>query len=160
MMPDNEKVIEFLEQSNFIENERSQEGLDDAIMAWNWAYNNKHKISLYYILKIHRLLMRRIAPEIAGRLRDCDVFIAGIRKIFITKPILENILAEWMNKYCFLMDTNDKKAHIGFENIHPFIDGNGRVGRILMNIHRVNMGKSILIIHEGDEQLSYYRWFK
>jgi len=158
-MPDNKKVIKFLEQSNFIEREYSQEALEDAVKAWEYAYKNRHNVNLDYILKIHKLLMRRLNPEIAGKLRDCDVFIAGTRKIFVTKYILENILAEWLKKYYFLMESDPKKAHIGFENIHPFQDGNGRTGRILMAIHRINMGKPILIIHEGSEQKSYYGWF-
>ena len=53
-----------------------------------------------------------------------------------------------------------KRTHIDFEQLHPFEDGNGRVGRILYNIHRVTLGLPIHIIHEGEEQMEYYKWFK
>ena len=53
-----------------------------------------------------------------------------------------------------------KDTHIMFENIHPFEDSNGRTGRILYNIHRLNLGLPIHIIHEGDEQMEYYKWFQ
>ena len=53
-----------------------------------------------------------------------------------------------------------KDWHIQFEHIHPFEDGNGRVGRILMNLQLLNEGLPILVIHQGEEQKRYYKWFK
>ena len=55
---------------------------------------------------------------------------------------------------------NTKMIHVIFEKIHPFRDGNGRVGRILYNIHRLLVGLPIHIIHEGVEQMEYYKWFE
>ena len=52
-----------------------------------------------------------------------------------------------------------KKWHIMFEHIHPFEDGNGRTGRILMNIQRLKIGLPILIIYEK-HKFKYYDWFK
>ena len=53
-----------------------------------------------------------------------------------------------------------KNFHIDFENLHPFRDGNGRTGRILMNIQMINSNLPLLIIHQGEEQQEYYKWFK
>ena len=52
-----------------------------------------------------------------------------------------------------------KMSHVEFEEIHPFVDGNGRTGRILMNLYRIYMGFPILIIHTGKEQKEYYSWW-
>lgn len=52
-----------------------------------------------------------------------------------------------------------KEQHIRFEKIHPFIDGNGRVGRMLMNWQRVKIGLDIVIVWEDNKQ-EYYQWFK
>jgi Fic family protein len=49
--------------------------------------------------------------------------------------------------------------HIKFEEIHPFEDGNGRVGRILWNIQRLMLGLPLKIIHTGKEQFDYYKIF-
>jgi len=48
--------------------------------------------------------------------------------------------------------------HITFEKIHPFIDGNGRIGRIFMNWQRKKAGLPILVIKEAEKQ-KYYDWF-
>jgi len=172
----NEKDIrEFLSESNKIEREYSEQAFEDAILAWKYAYKYaipfkiKGLQSTKYILKIHRLLCQNIRPDIAGKYRDCDVWIGGEIKRFISRKFLEDVTQGWINT----IDINQTKKltkkkkeekvkewHIGFEKLHPFEDGNGRTGRILYNIHRLLLDLPIHIIHTGDEQLNYYRWFK
>jgi len=161
----NNNIKKFLRESNAIEGVYSNDALEDAISAWEFAYKNRNNITVDYILGIHKLLMSRLRPDIAGKIRDCDVFIGGERKFFISESLIKGDL---MMKVCFEMiakgnfDKEDKakQAHIAFEYIHPFEDGNGRVGRILYNIHRLNFGLDAHIIHEGEEQYEYYKWFK
>ena len=81
---------------------------------------------------------------------------------------IDNELKKWCKKgnIKFLHSPKDigsnsiKKIHVEFEKIHPFEDGNGRVGRILMNFQRIRSCMSLLIIHEGREQYDYYKWFR
>ena len=175
-----EKVInEFLQHSNFIENERSLLALEDAKRAWDLAMVSRDEITLDLILDIHYALMQELDEKIAGKLRNCDVFIGGQRKIFISETLLKEELTKWLEDLDNLdpVRTNDdlqntdvklftamsekfaKDMHIRFEEIHPFADGNGRTGRILYNIHRLNLGLNIHVIHEGEEQQEYYSWF-
>lgn len=157
--------LEFLEHSNYIENERSPEAMEDAIRAWIWAY--KRKINFDNILVIHRILMKRLRPDIAGKLRDCDVFIGGHRKIFVSQALLKDEVRQWVTKIRAKLVDNKwdtlqlhaQNCHVAFEQIHPFQDGNGRVGRILYNLQRIRAGLPIHIIHEGSEQRAYYEWF-
>lgn len=165
-----EDVAEFILQSNYIEGERSVQAFYDGMDAWNWAYkhrNNIKKHGINYILDIHWFLAHNIAPDIAGKIRSCDVWIGGKRKKFISEfkivEDLEKILNMMQSKYPELDKEKEefaKHCHVEFENVHPFVDFNGRTGRILYNIQRINLGLDLHIIHEGGEQLEYYKWFK
>lgn len=162
-----QQEIEFLKESNAIEKEYSDIALEDAIFAWGYA-KNITKIGFKHLLEIHRLLMHRIDSDIAGKLRDHDIYIGGNRKIFISETLLKEQLQIFLKIVnSFNEDLKSKKQkqdwckteHIHFEHIHPFSDGNGRVGRILYNHHRLKLGLPIHVIHEGVEQKMYYLWF-
>jgi Fic family protein len=166
------KISEFIYESNLIENVRGAQAQIDAEKAFKFALEQK-KIDIASILEIHHLLMEHLNPRIAGHFRHCDVWIGGHKKKFITVYLFhENLqdVCDLMN-YTPAMCKEHKAegkvgkeniaeaAHIMFEDIHPFEDGNGRVGRILWNWHRLKMGLPIKIIHHGEEQMSYYDWF-
>jgi Fic family protein len=167
--PLNEEVNEFLEESNAIERVYSTKALEDALVAWKYA-SKIDVLDLEDVLKIHFLLLKNINPRIAGKLRDCDVWIGGNLKKFMSREFLTKQLKDWVKNFNNYLKTTkiiDNKLkhdftrynHVQFENIHPFEDGNGRVGRILYNILRLKLGLPIHIIYEGEEQQNYYRWF-
>lgn len=156
--------IEFLKESNYIEGEFSQEALDDAMAAWEYGKENRHKIDLNVILKIHHLLMRRLNSKIAGSWRvNIAVEVGGRYCPAKSKYFIRKEVQEWLDKckdHTGLGAEEDiKRWHVAFENIHPFIDGNGRTGRILMNLQRLKVNLPILII-KNEEKQAYYDWFK
>ena len=157
-MKDNE--IEFLRESNAIEREYSIEELEDSVVAWEYTKDvilNGNSIDISIIKILHTILLRRLDPEIAGKIRTTNVTIGG-RLGMNPKDIVEEL-----KSLCTIYPTSEdliKRWHIKFEHIHPFSDGNGRTGRILMNAQRLKSKLPILIIHEGKEQFEYYKWFK
>ncbi len=52
-----------------------------------------------------------------------------------------------------------KELHVMYERIHPFLDGNGRTGRIFMNWTRVKRCKLPVLVIKEEERQEYYKWF-
>ncbi|RJP46329.1 MAG: Fic family protein [Armatimonadetes bacterium] len=97
------------------------------------------KITLQHILKIHSLVMNNISNEAGmSRLEPSAIFNqAGIAVYITPAPNKINNLLKQLLKYS--NSTTEKFpiinsfiSHLIFEKIHPFIDGNGRVGRLLV----------------------------
>lgn len=162
-----EQVQEFLQQSNLIESEPSTEAFEDACIAWDWLVT-QDALNYKVVLELHRLLMCRLRPDIAGKLRNCDVFIGGQRKKYTDETLLLWELGVVINAIWLSVQEATKtripfrlaaKSHVMFEDCHPFIDGNGRVGRMLYNWHRIQLGLPVHVIHTGREQTEYYSWF-
>ena len=119
-------------------------------MAWNFLFDKE--INSITIREAHGILMAGLNPDIAEKFRDCKVYIGGNEAPdFRSVPAL---IALWCG-----MVGNPQESHVAFEKIHPFVDGNGRIGRIIYNIQRMRLGKDIHVIHEGEEQFEYYQWF-
>lgn len=165
---DNPEIETFLEESNAIEMEYSIDALDDAKKAWDYAYKNRKNITVKYILEIHRLLLQRLDPKIAGKVRDCAVMIGYEVKEKKPEKVLLQEIKDWIikceevtkeRKNEKATEKDIKKFHIDYEYLHNFCDGNGRTGRILWQIQRLNNRLPIKIIHTGFEQQSYYQWF-
>lgn len=162
--------LDFLRESNNIENEWSDLSLQDSIHAWQYATRRKHLI-LKDVLQIHALLMRTrktISFSEKGFMRTKPVWIGGHEAMNWT--LIPQALKEWLKDVNDITDkgkteleadkvTFCKLHHIRYEAIHPFIDGNGRTGRIFYNWQRIKLGLPIHIIHTGKEQLEYYKWF-
>jgi len=120
-------------------------------------------MSISYFLGIHRRLLKRLNPKIAGKLRKVQVGV--MTKKGFKEAIHWSSIEEELRLLCNpgLYPTSSEKLikrwHIQFEKIHPFEDGNGRTGRILMNIQRLKVGLPILVIYDK-EKFEYYKWFK
>lgn len=169
------KIKEMLLQSNFIEREYSDRAYRDAIKAWEWIVKQKGDLKVSQILRIHKYLGKNIDPEIAGKFRECDVWIGGNHKPFISTSLLKQQLIEFCKDFNAIVSTKDKgdiekrvKAnHVMYEYAHVFADINGRSGRILYNLLRIKCGLDVHVIRgwkEDDqrphvEQSEYYNWF-
>lgn len=167
--------VDTLYESNLIENEKSEEALEDAIEAWTFAKENMNKIDVAYALEIHRLLMKRLRPDIAGKFRTCDVWIGGQCKWFVSVALLKEQLTQLLEDMLAATDVamNSKKKltvkeketlaetfHVFYEGWHGFEDGNGRSGRILYQIHRLLLGLPIKLIENKTKFTNYYPLFK
>lgn len=97
------------------------------------------------VLAIHRALMlATTTPQIAGELRDRQNWIGGnaynpSRADFVPPPpelvkdLMRDLVA-FLNRIDLPPVVHAAVAHVQFETIHPFADGNGRVGRALIHV--------------------------
>lgn len=98
----------------------------------------KGDLSLDVLLEWHRELFEATKPGIAGRLRDYQVYISGSRYVPPPASVLPAGLSEFFRWYKTEKGKENSvelaaRMHMRFETIHPFGDGNGRLGRLIMN---------------------------
>ena len=118
----------------------------------------KEKVTNKLILDWHLKLFKETKPDIAGRFRDYLVRVGNYRA-----PDWQNI-EKLMGDFISFYNKNQKMNHIElaarihykFERIHPFGDGNGRIGRLLINYILWHNKYPILII-EYKKRKSYYK---
>lgn len=115
------------------------------------------------LLSIHNLILRGIIPEDAGRYRRVQVMIKGSSHM----PPQPYIVPKEMEDYFIWFEENKNKLHpvvLSAEmhqrlvTIHPFIDGNGRTSRLIMNLILLQNGYVIANI-KGDYEtrMNYYQ---
>lgn len=161
-MPDE---IEFLSESNKIEGVFDDVSLEQAVEAWEFLKKQK-KLTVGVILKTHKILMlhQNLQPDEKGYFRKCEVRIGG--KYGLNWVKVPGAMDSWVKDAMTSVKSpgengkNIKIDHTTYEFIHPFVDGNGRTGRMFMNWQRLKAGLPILTIHAGPEQFDYYKWFR
>lgn len=124
-------------------------------------HGSSNTISEHLIRSLHSLVIQDIDKNIAGQYRKVDVFITGTDHVppsALEVPHKMRELVAWARKNYSKMYVVDFAAqfHHKFVHIHPFQDGNGRVGRLLMNIFLMAHGFPLVIIQKNDRQ-KYYR---
>lgn len=112
---------------------------------------NKSDISEEDILMLHRLFYRKIDEDNAGVYRKSQVFISVSRYPLPVPDKVPQLMKDMIKKITSYRDKEHPviaaaKAHLDFVFIHPFVDGNGRVARLLMNLILLQNGYNIAII--------------
>jgi Fic family protein len=117
----------------------------------------KERLSGKLLLKWHEGIFRETKPDIAGRFRNYMVRVGSyVAPDWRMVEKLVGQLVEFVNESSLNSVEVAARAHYMFEKIHPFGDGNGRVGRLLMNFVLWKNGYPMLVI-EYKKRASYYR---
>ncbi len=123
----------------------------------------EQELNLEVILSLHQMLISNIRDDVAGRFRKDNEFvrvdshIAPAPKEIIVG--LEKMLAEYNASSHESIIKRIARLHLTFEYIHPFIDGNGRIGRVLNNYLLIREGFVPINIKFIDRK-KYYEAFK
>lgn len=122
----------------------------------------KEKIDETIVLKLHSILMNGVRPD-AGLYRDHAVRITGVNLSvanYMSIPkLMPEVMSQIENKKKDILDLS-ASIHSKFEQIHPFGDGNGRVGRLLMNAILLKANFAPAVILQQQKQLYYTYLYK
>ena len=122
----------------------------------------EQELTLDVILSLHKMLISNIRDDIAGRFRQDNEFvrvgshIAPNPKEVIER--LEKMLAEYNATSHDNIIKRIARLHLSFEYIHPFCDGNGRIGRVINNYLLIREGFVSINIKFIDRK-KYYEAF-
>lgn len=123
------------------------------------SLENDEQLNLHIVTEIHALLMDRLQYD-RGQFKSVDNAILGAD--FMTASVQETptLMQQWVDNLNYRLEatmieaekiTALAEAHINFERIHPFADGNGRTGRMLLNYSLFEHGFPPLIINSKDK---------
>ncbi|MDR0912448.1 MAG: Fic family protein [Methanobrevibacter sp.] len=127
--------------------------------AWNYVktlIKSNQDLNEEIVKELHKILMENILP--GGIYRNSDVIITGAK----SKPPSVMILPFELNNFFERLNNNEFNpldlaayTHGEFVRIHPFIDGNGRLSRILMNFQLLK-NEFLPISIKNEDKLEYY----
>ncbi len=133
--------------------------------ALNYLFDHilkNEKIDENLILKLHSILMNGIRPD-AGAYRNHGVRITGVNlptaNHMSVRKLIGEVLARVAEKTKDIIGLS-ASVHARFEQVHPFSDGNGRIGRLLMNAMLLKENIAPAIIRQEQKQLYYAYLYK
>jgi Fic family protein len=116
-------------------------------------------ITEWVIKSIHQLILKNIDDSNAGKYRTINVKIMGAKHIppeYIHLPQLMQELIASHESWCSLHPIERAaRLHGEFVKIHPFVDGNGRTSRLLMNLVLMQNGYPAVVL-PVEKRLEYY----
>ena len=143
-------VVEHLEAINHRE----------AILFLEDLISNNESLSEWYIKSIHALILKEIDNQNAGRYRMENVVIAGAvhipPKYYEIIDLMQRLMFEYKDSWqLYHTVVRATLLHGEFVKIHPFVDGNGRTSRLLLNFELMRNGYTPIIIKK-ENRAKYY----
>src|SRR3989338_4760458 len=144
-LEETEKILLAIDLDRFISEREIFEAKNLArVVSYIAKRDKEQELTLVGILALHKILISNIRNDIAGRFRVSGEYVrVGSHIAPAPEEVagrLEKMLAEYHASHHESVIKRVAKMHLAFEYTHPFIDGNGRIGRVLNNY---------LLIREG-----------
>ena len=125
---------------------------------------NEQAVDRDLILLLHRMLISNIDDNVAGRFRKAGEYVRVGTHLAPAPGHIERLMDQLLVDYA--SDTTShfmekiSRFHLEFERIHPFVDGNGRIGRVIVNFQLIREGFPPVIIRNRGKRGNYYPSFQ
>src|SRR3989344_1215686 len=125
---------------------------------------NEQAVDRDLILLLHRMLIYNIDDNVAGRFRKAGEYVRVGTHLAPAPGHIERLMDQLLVDYA--SDTTShfmekiSRFHLEFERIHPFVDGNGRIGRVIVNFQLIREGFPPVIIRNRGKRGNYYPSFQ
>ena len=144
-LEETEKILLQVDLDRFVSEREIFEAKNLArVVAYTEAKAKEAEVSLELMLLLHKMLIGNIREDIAGRFRQDDEWVRVGTHIGAdpknVATLLTDILTEYHAKASEHIVKRIARLHLTFESIHPFCDGNGRIGRALNNYCLIREG--------------------
>lgn len=163
-LDETEKILLQVDLDRFVSERELFEAKNLArVMAYIEQKAKDAELTLPLILFLHKMLIANIRDEIAGRFRKEGEWVRVGTHIGSNPNDIEHLLTDMLATYQGNKDkhivTRIARLHLTFENVHPFCDGNGRIGRAINNYELVREGYVPINIAFANRE-RYYEAFK
>jgi len=138
-LEETEKILNQLVPGRYISEREIFEARNLArVMGYISGKASEKEMDSGMILLLHRMLMGNINESIAGRYRQPGEYVRVGTHIAPPPEQVEELITGMLYEYKATFDTLSiisrlARLHLTFEHIHPFNDGNGRIGRVIIN---------------------------
>ncbi|MFH1170257.1 MAG: Fic family protein [Candidatus Vogelbacteria bacterium] len=163
-LEETEKILLQIDLDRYISEREIFEAKNLArVVAYIDKRSKEQELEQNVILSLHKMLMSNIRDEIAGRFRQDNEYVrVGSHIAPASKEIngsLEKMFAEYNATSHENIIKRIARLHLAFEYLHPFMDGNGRIGRVINNYLLIREGFVPINIKFIDRK-KYYDAFK
>lgn len=157
-------IKKYIHQSNLIENIDDKAYDKQSLLAWNWL-KKQEELTFGVVCKLQKmitLLQDDLMPHQRGYTRSTskvNVYIGD--KTAPAWWLVDGMLDNWlldMKEYWQTLDPIE--MHIRYEKCHPWVDGNGRSGRMLLWHHELRLGHIPTLFMNSKKHEEYYPLFR
>jgi len=146
---------EHIKESNLIEGVDSRKSDGHSFAAWLWL-TQQEELTHEVICGLHGMIMKGLLnPELRGVYRQDSREVGG--RMTPHHDYVEGLMQNYL--YDMKVSDDPTSMHVRYEYIHPFVDGNGRTGRMLLWWHQMKLGQEPTL-YKASEREEYYKLFE